>query len=97
MIVLNQFDLSPVQLAILTTVRRFPGQFSRSGLAKLLVGSRSWQDIDHPAYSRLAGHGRKDVTYQIDILLQQGFLGLDRLDYLVIPPEKQEGIDQIDK
>lgn len=76
-----------MQLAILTTVRRFPGQFSRSGLAKMLVGSHSWQDIDHPEYSRLAGHGRKDVTYQIDILLQQGFLGLNGLDCLIIPPE----------
>jgi len=86
-IVLNQLDLSPVQLAILTTVRRFPGQFSRSGLAKILVGSHSWQDIDHPAYGRLVGHGRKAVTYQIDILLQQGFLGLDGLDCLIISPE----------
>ncbi len=70
-------ELSPVQKAVLAAVQRYPGQFSRSGLAKMLVGARSWQDIEYLGYGSLANHSRKDVTYQIDILLQQGFLELD--------------------
>jgi len=73
-------QLTPVQQAILACTRDNPGRFSRSELAKLLVGSRSSRAgalADHPDFGRLAGYGRKAVTVDIDILLQQGYLVLD--------------------
>ena len=78
-----QDQLSQLQLDILDVVRRHPGRFSRSGLAKMLVGSKSWQDANFPDYGRFSSHHRKDITYQIDILLQQGFLVLDSREYLM--------------
>jgi hypothetical protein len=72
--------LTPVQRIIILAARRQPGRYSRSGLAKLLTGSRSKRLgllIDSPDYGRLARHSRKEITDQIDALLQQGRLGLD--------------------
>ena len=92
-----QPELSPVQGAVLTAVRQYPGQFSRSGLAKMLVGARSWQNTGYPEYGRYANYGRKDITYQIDILLQQGFLELDGREHLVAIPGSGEGASQADK
>lgn len=69
--------LTSRQQIILEVVSKHPGQFTRSGLAKMLVGAKSWQDADFPDYGRFSSHRRKDITYQIDILLQQGFLTLD--------------------
>ena len=79
-------SLTPLQQVVLDVVHRYPGQFSRSGLAKMLVGARSWQDTSHPDYGRLAGYRRKDVAYQVDILCQQGFLVLDGRERLVPAP-----------
>ncbi len=73
-------QLPPLHQLILETVAAYPGQFSRSELAKLLVGSgsaRVTEFDEHPAFGRLGGHGRKAVTLEIDILLQQKFLDLD--------------------
>jgi hypothetical protein len=72
--------LTPMQRIILAAAQRQPGQYSRSGLAKLLAGSRSRRLgvlIDSPDHGRLARYSRKAITDQIDILLQQGWLGLD--------------------
>jgi len=38
---------------------------------------------DNPYYGRLTDHGRKAITFEIDILLQQGFLVLDLKEGLV--------------
>jgi hypothetical protein len=40
---------------------------------------------DNPYYGLLADHGRKAITFEIDILLQQGFLVLDLKEQLVPP------------
>ncbi|MFQ5434867.1 MAG: hypothetical protein ACE5FD_08320 [Anaerolineae bacterium] len=76
-------QLTTLQQNILNIVRKYPGRFSRSGLAKMLVGAKSWQGREYPEYGRFAGHGRKTLTFDIDILLQQGFLTLDGRDRLV--------------
>jgi hypothetical protein len=72
--------LTPIQQTILNCVRRQPGRFSRSGLAKLLAGSRTKRLGEMqvlPDYGRLAPYNRKMITGQIDVLLQQGWLELD--------------------
>jgi hypothetical protein len=91
-------QLSPFQQTILDVVLKYSGQFSSSGLAKMLVGARSWQDANHPEYGRFARHGRKGITYQVDILLQQGFLQLDGREHLITVPaaRRQEVPDRND-
>jgi hypothetical protein len=79
--------LTPVQRVILECVRRHPGRFSRSGLAKLLVGSTSsrvGELVEHPDYGRLAQYGRKSITTDIDILVDQGYLALDVHQLLIV-------------
>jgi hypothetical protein len=73
-------QLSAAQQDILACAQIYPGQFTRSGLAKLLAGSRSPRSSELstlPEYGRLAERGRKAITFEIDILLQQGYLALD--------------------
>ncbi len=86
----RQLDqLPPLHQLILETIAISPGQFTRSELAKLLVGSGSTRVAefdDHPAFGRLAGYGRKAVTLEIDILLQQKYLDLDSIDRLIPDP-----------
>lgn len=65
-----------LQQTILAVVHNYPGRFSRSGLAQMLVAARSWQDTGYPEYGQLRGHKRKDVLFQVDVLLQQGYLTL---------------------
>ena len=76
-------QLTPVQQTILDVVRKYPGRFSRSGLAKMLVGAKSWQDTSFPEYGRFSQHRRKDVGYQVEVMLQQGQLQLDGRDCLI--------------
>ncbi|MBE2220381.1 MAG: hypothetical protein IAF02_02515, partial [Anaerolineae bacterium] len=52
--------LTSRQQIILEVVSKHPGQFTRSGLAKMLVGAKSWQDADFPDYGRFSSHRRKD-------------------------------------
>lgn len=80
---LSVIQLTPVQQAILDVVRKYPGRFSRSGLAKMLVGAKSWQDTSFPEYGRFSQHRRKDVGYQVEVMLQQGQLQLDGRDCLI--------------
>ena len=77
-------SLTPLQQAILDAVRRYPGQFSPSGLAKMLVGAKSWQDKGVPEYGRFAKVQRKDVGFQVEILIQQGHLGKDGSQRLIV-------------
>lgn len=68
------------QQLILACVEAHSGQFLRSEIAKLLVGSHSIRIAPHkedPFYGRLAEYSRKMLLYDIDILLQQGYLHLD--------------------
>lgn len=79
--------LTPVQQLIVDCVRRQPGEFTRSGLARLLVGSSSVRVSGlrgHPQFGCLADQGRKAVTGDIDSLLQQGWLALDSWQKLTI-------------
>lgn len=80
---LSQDQLSQLQRDILDVVYRYPGRFSRSGLAKMLVGAKSWQDADFPVYGRFSHHTRKAVTIDIDILVQQGHLALNGRNHLI--------------
>jgi hypothetical protein len=83
--------LVPLQQAILDVVGKYPGQFSRSGLAKMLVGARSWQERDYPEYGRFSEYRRKEVGFQIEILLQQGYLELDGRKCLVVRDREAAG------
>ncbi len=79
--------LTPVQQVILDNVRGKPGWFTRSSLEKLLVGSKSGrlgELVAHPDYGRLGQYGRKEVSSQIEILVQQGYLELDHQSRLVL-------------
>lgn len=76
-------QLTPLQQTILDVVRKYPGQFSRSGLAKMLVGAKSWQNTDFPEYGRLSKYRRKDIGYQVEILLQQAYLQLNDREHLI--------------
>lgn len=85
-------QLSAVQQTILDCVFTHAGRFTRSGLAKLLAGSRSQRHPELgalPEYGRLADHGRKAITFEVDILLQQGYLALDN-DGCLIPAERNQ-------
>lgn len=74
-------------------VRRYPGRFSRTGLAQMLVSARSWQDTGYAEYGRLRGHKRKDVLFQIDILLQQGYLALTGPHSMVVLSAQGERLE----
>jgi hypothetical protein len=48
----------------------------------MLVGAKSWQNRDFPEYGRLSKYRRKEVGYQVDILLQQAYLQLNHQNHL---------------
>jgi hypothetical protein len=71
---------------ILAGAHHHPGLFTRSELAKLLVGSKSARISDYtnlPEFGRLAGYSRKTITFEIDILLQQKYLALDAYEKVI--------------
>jgi hypothetical protein len=70
-------ELTSLQKEIIAVVGRYPGQFTRSSLSKMLVGAKSWKDKSYPEYRLYPGFGRKEMDYQIEILIQQSFLALD--------------------
>jgi hypothetical protein len=76
-------QLTLVQQTVLDVVSRYPGRFSRSGLAQMLVGAKSWQETDLPEYGRFAQYRRKEIGFQVEVLLQQGYLELDGRNCLV--------------
>lgn len=70
-------ELTLIQQQLLACVGDHPAQFTRSGIAKLLVGSESVRlDIDRGDvwYGRFQGQTRKSLTFVVDTLLQQGYL-----------------------
>jgi hypothetical protein len=77
-------QLTPLQQTILDAVRHYPGRFNRSGLAKMLVGSKSSPDADLPEFGCFGTRSRKSVTFDIDVLLQQGYLEVDGRQRLII-------------
>lgn len=79
-------QLTEIQQIILDCVHANSGQFSRSGLAKLLAGSTSKRTEhvrDHPYFGRLSQFGRKQLTHDIEVLLQQGLLEFDRFERII--------------
>lgn len=73
--------------AILECVSALPGKLSRSGVAKLLVGSRSKRVEEyhtHPTFNRLSGRSRVEVIKKVDRLLACGRLAKDERSYLII-------------
>ena len=80
-------QLSSEQQIILKCVGDLPGTFSRSEVAKLLAGSgsaRIAEFADNPFFGRLIDHGRKVITFEVDILLQQGYLAMDTGNKLIL-------------
>ena len=72
--------LPSIHQVILAGAKQYPGHFTRSELAKLLAGSASPRFSDYnslPEFGRLAEYSRKNITFEIDILLQQKYLALD--------------------
>ncbi len=45
-------NLTPLQQEMMGTVCRYPCRLSRSGLAKMLVGAKSWVGRECPEYGR---------------------------------------------
>lgn len=80
-------ELTPLQHTLITCVRHVPGTLRRSALAKLLVGSPSMR-VEHlshnPYFGLLAGRSRKEILHQVDVLLQQQLLALNRDGYLIV-------------
>ena len=92
----NNLDkrLTPIQETILSVAGRNPGRLTRSGLAKLLVGSQSSRATGlsaDPDYGRLSDHGRKAITFEIDILIQQSYLVLDQNQHVMPGPKYAAG------
>jgi len=83
---------------ILSAVADLPGQLNRSGLAKLLTGSPSERVApfrDHPLYGTLyAGWGRQELTEEIDRLIAQGWLLLQR-ERLSLSPAGQAHLQEL--
>lgn len=83
-------QFTSLQKTILGIVRKYPSQFTRSGLAKMLAGAKSWQDESFPEYGRFTNHTRKAVTTDVNILVQQGYLVLNGRSQLVpVTTQKQ--------
>jgi hypothetical protein len=76
-------ELTSLQKEIIVVVGSYPGQFTRSSLSKMLVGAKSWKDRSYPQYRLYPGFGRKEMDYQIEILIQQSFLALDSQQCLI--------------
>jgi hypothetical protein len=83
-------QLASLQQAILDVVRKYLGQFSRSGLAK------PWQNTDFPECGRLSQYRRKDIGYQVDILLQQAhFKKIIKITWFRRYPRRSRGISAL--
>lgn len=81
---------SDVQRIIIECVRSLPGKIPRSGVAKLLVGSKSVrieQYSSNPFYNRLAGKRRSEILAVVDTLLQAEVLAQDESKRLILPSQ----------
>ena len=86
--------LTPAQETVLLVANRNASCYTRSGLAKLLVGSASSRAAglaNDPDFGRLSDRGRKEITFEIDILIQQGFLALDHNQHVIPGPNYPAG------
>ncbi len=82
-------ELSFAQQTILTCIQTMPGIYTRSALAKMLVGSKSArvaEFADQAFFGRLSDYGRKEITFEMDILLQQGYLEINSGEKIVLDP-----------
>ena len=70
-------ELYHVIMLVLTIIGAF------WGLAKMLVGAKSWQDTNFPEYGRFSHYRRKDVANQIEIMLQQGYVTFNSHNCLI--------------
>ena len=86
----------PIEV-ILSAVADLSGLLSRSGLAKLLLGSPSDRVAsyrDHPLYGKLhADWGRQELTGEVDRLIEQGYL-INRNGRLVLSPSGQSRLQK---
>lgn len=76
-------EFTELQQYLIAMVKKYEGQFSRSGLSKMLVGASSWRDESFLEYGTLSEHGRKAVTFQIDVLIQQQYMAVNEHDRLI--------------
>jgi len=70
-------SLSNTQRLILECARKWPGQLPRSGIGKVLTGSRSKRIqrlANHDLYGQLTNCTTKDVTREVDRMLVKGLL-----------------------
>jgi hypothetical protein len=83
----NPNQLPQLHEIIVEIVKCNPGLFTRSELAKFLVGSESTRVMEYhhlPGFAILKDSQRKALTFEIDILLQQKFLALDSHSRIVL-------------
>ena len=79
-----EHEVKPV---IIACVQSLSGRLPRSGVAKLLVGSKSKrieQYRSHPFFNHLDGKSRTEVLAQVDVLLKKGILAQNERGHLVI-------------
>lgn len=80
-------DRTETQNIILYCVLSIPGKLPRSGVAKLLVGSHSQRVLkytDHPDFGRLSHLPRYAVLVEIDTLINQGELDLNKKSRVIV-------------
>ncbi|MCP4540489.1 MAG: RecQ family ATP-dependent DNA helicase [Chloroflexi bacterium] len=91
----RDIELTETHQIILNCVQSIPGQLPRSGVAKLLVGSSS-KRMDsfktHPHYGQMAGHTRKAITQQVDVLIERGDLALDSHNKVTVAQERKRSL-----
>lgn len=87
--------LSIEEKTILECVSTAQGQLPRSGIARLLVGSRS-KRLEafrlHPMLGRLAGYGRDEVLVSVDRLLGMALLAKDEHGHIILTRDGQASL-----
>jgi len=73
-------DSRRIREVIMQCADSISGQLSRTGIARILVGSMSkrvtrWRD--HPLYGKLRGRKRSELMREIDELIEEGHLSFD--------------------
>jgi hypothetical protein len=83
----KEIDTEKVQEAIIACVATIPGELPRSGVAKILTGSKSKRISnyqDHPLYGSLQDIGKQVILKQIDEMLDNGKLKFNGKRYLLL-------------
>lgn len=84
--------LSYIQRVVLAFLQEHTTPLKRSEIAKILIGSQSIRTADFREsdyFGRLAKFKRKTILQDVDILVEQGFLRVDR-DKVVSFTKKEE-------